>query len=289
MQSAPEKITSSLVDQLNKIREKKIAKAPFLFTRMKQDVDKLREISVSDADMILGMIASLEGDEEEMRKRHKNAIRYAPHNEQYTSNYVTSLVHFLRYREAAEQEYALFEVSGKSSIKHILSAIEFYLFAGLVHESHRLIEESEGLLGQVSDRTSFAIVQYLVNLEKEDETIINTLKVKLDTVFEIMRQGELPNVGRSVTLEKVGDETWWRLNFKVLLEVGELVDLENAINEKLSKKHCEHLEDGFVEVFFESDDEEYNKLLQLVDENNPNEGMVKLDEGLLKRISEALG
>ena len=91
----------SLIEEI-KLRLLKGAISPFEIAGFKKRAQELKSSDTDNAFAVLGIIACIEGDLEECRKHHENAIRHAKFPSIQISNYATSLNYIGLHSEALE-------------------------------------------------------------------------------------------------------------------------------------------------------------------------------------------
>ena len=154
----------------------------------------------------------------------------------------------------------------------------------LVH----LFKKYSGLLSKEKQAYDLLLLTMLVDEANADRFDLDAFQIKMETVFDIMRKKSLCGIQWAVTAEKVGDDAWWRLSLQVPLDAGEVIELEEDINNQLHDIGCESLEDGLVEVFIETKDEAYHDLLKGMDESISIEKMIPLNDELFNKIQNVL-
>ncbi|WP_339136901.1 MAG: hypothetical protein WGN25_03105 [Candidatus Electrothrix sp. GW3-4] len=289
MQFATEKKTTQLVEALAKIAESGQVNLIQLQS-FKQNAQQLRNASVPDSDMIYGAIASIEGDENEMRRRHKNSIAYSGGDAFYIGNYAASLWNMLFVKEAADKFYEAFLKSDRTALKDLHSAISLTLVSGYIKEAHSVFQKHAGLLLSSQNHISSNLVglQAIYDASQDGSFDLDSFKLKMNIVFERMRSKGMRGVKHSVSKEEIDDESWWRLTFCAHLREDEIIDLECDINEQLTAQDLDCIEDGFVEILIESRDSEYQDLLEKIDKKVEMGNLIPLNVDLINRAQEAL-
>ena len=82
---------NSLIDRLNSLQEEDRASLEFEIRRLRREAEKLKSADPAQAFAILGIIACFEGNVEDVRGYHKNALRYSGEAPVHLANYATSL------------------------------------------------------------------------------------------------------------------------------------------------------------------------------------------------------
>lgn len=97
--AAPESKIQSIITELNEMASSG-ERNEFQIKRFKLEADKLRDKQPDVAFTILGMIACLEKNIDDVHRFHKNAIAYATEKVMVTMQYVISLLNLCMYEAA---------------------------------------------------------------------------------------------------------------------------------------------------------------------------------------------
>lgn len=90
-----------LISEINSTPAEKLT--PLLLASWRREAKNVRSVSISDGDMLLGILASIEGKEAETRKRFINSLAYAGNNTgPIVYNYGQALLRLGLFGEAAQ-------------------------------------------------------------------------------------------------------------------------------------------------------------------------------------------
>src|SRR3990167_8286131 len=111
----PAPITNEVINSLNGFVVKGKRKIdPLELRRLRRKIDELAKVSRYEADVLHGILAVYENDEERMRSRFANAIALRPNDEWVISNYVKALRAYGLIYDALECARKLVRVSSSA-------------------------------------------------------------------------------------------------------------------------------------------------------------------------------
>ncbi|MBC8432556.1 MAG: hypothetical protein H8D96_11640 [Desulfobacterales bacterium] len=99
---------AQIIAQLNELIQRKDAD-DFTLKRLKAEAEKIKENNLVDAFSILGMIACIEQDIENLHSYHKSAITYSNESARELSHYVVSLINSKLYEDAYKYSLKVFK------------------------------------------------------------------------------------------------------------------------------------------------------------------------------------
>lgn len=113
MISQPVPITNELITKINEIQNRSHQANDLEFQLLKRQAHSLKSQDARWAYSILGMIAALEGNPEEMRENHHKALKLAPHDSFIKINYNSSLHNMGFFSEALQQSKSILQTTPK--------------------------------------------------------------------------------------------------------------------------------------------------------------------------------
>lgn len=141
MPATPKTKASELIEKINALLHQE-ERDEFTLRKTKSEAENLRSSDAFSAYVSLGMLASLENDENGMRKNHLAALKLQPNDSNGNLNYSTSLNNLGFYSEAKEYAHNAYEGNrGNSTILSYL--IERCFKSGRVSEARNWLEKWE--------------------------------------------------------------------------------------------------------------------------------------------------
>ncbi len=134
---APQRKANDIIEALNEIGSAEQGNS-FILNRYKREAEKLKTGGqVSEAFIILGMIACLEDDVEAMHSCHKNAIHYSPTSIIANRNYAVSLLKTGFIEEAYKHFVTAYNISptDKHLLNDVIQTLHDLSAIGTCHES----------------------------------------------------------------------------------------------------------------------------------------------------------
>ena len=100
MSAAPKSKTSKLIEKMNDLVNRR-DRDEFTLRRIKSEAEKLRSSDAFNSYILLGMLASLANNVDEMRLNHLAALKLQPNDPTGNINYSTSLNNLCFYSEVS--------------------------------------------------------------------------------------------------------------------------------------------------------------------------------------------
>lgn len=175
--------------------------------RLKKDAEEIKNaIDVAAGFSLLGLIACIEGDSEEMHRCHKNALHYSPENSLFLADYASSLTNSGLYESAYElfiksyeNDPADTEILDRVILLSILT-MDKDGFDKFAEDWRRLTKKKHKYLGKplfFSPKSNYDVNEF-VHSHKEIETVfskcgnelIEIFGVPLNVTFDLVPEGD---------------------------------------------------------------------------------------------------
>jgi tetratricopeptide (TPR) repeat protein len=286
----PARKTNSLIEQLNSM-DSNVQVHEFAFLKIKRDAEKVRKESIPEGDILLGMIATIEGDINEVHSRFKNAIQFIPSSPDAYSNYAASLNKLGMFSQAVEPAYKAWEFGKTTTLFKSLITALFY--AGKFREAYDLLKKETPKLSQ-DDKKYLNTFEHIANLDNiynfiEVKNIPDDVIVKLvDYAISILHHNNIHRFSVTIIEDNHDNEEW----LTYLIEIHDknyetLICLEDELDEKLEGNSLVN-EHFTVEYHVEAPNltEMLNKVDSYVDNNS--DSFTKFTPADLQEISDIL-
>ena len=258
--------------------------SPFVLNKYKREAKQLLNIDPGSAHMIMGIVASLECNLNELHHQFKASLRSIEDRVTCLKNYVYVLERLARYEEAlaiAKQAYEQYP--------HHPLAINTYSKTSTYYGAfRRALQTLFELETHICEKPPFlnllsSIVEFLDSKNITDDNLQQFVKTTTDSL--ISRNVYVHNV----TFEYHSGDDWLRYEYFIDVDDDELADIEEEIDKKMGDIP-EHVRDAIIFEFI-GNEKDLKELLDYVDQRiseNPHE-IVEADEVQLKRIAKLIG
>jgi len=126
-----------LIERLNVLLGEK-NRSPFVLSTLKKEAQALLKTDAFHAYVVLGMIACLEQNVDEMHKNHLKALNLYPHEPLASINYAASLANLGFNSEASKQYRKAYQLE-PANLNVLSGLMEALTFAGQVREARKLL------------------------------------------------------------------------------------------------------------------------------------------------------
>jgi len=126
-----------LIERLNVLLGEK-NRNPFALSALKKEAQVLLKTDAFHAYVVLGMIACLEKNVDEMHKNHLKALNLYPNDPLANNNYAASLANLGFNSEASKQYRKAYQLE-PANLNVLSGLIDTLTFAGRVHEARKLL------------------------------------------------------------------------------------------------------------------------------------------------------
>lgn len=222
MPAAPKTKASELIEKVNALLNRE-ERDEFTLRKIKIEAEKLRPSNAFSAYVLLGMLASLEDDVDEMRANHLAALKLRPNDPVGNLNYSTSLVHLGFYSEA--REYALKAYEGNRGSATFLSLlIDRCYKSGRVQQAKGWIHEWETLNPEQDHDLKNSILAANELLKEDgigDEVVEELVELSLD----VLRRNNFHPDGVDIEFLADEDSRWLNYTFIVRQSPDIIVNL----------------------------------------------------------------
>jgi hypothetical protein len=140
----PKSKASQIIDELNKMLDNRTINEVAL-KRFKVEAERIKEKDLAKAFSILGMIACIENDLQNMHSYHKNAITYSNENIAELSHYVVSLMNRRLFKDVHIYAQKVYKKSPSNS-KNLDILIRAVNELNLEEEFQKYIKKWENLV-----------------------------------------------------------------------------------------------------------------------------------------------
>ena len=231
MSAAPKTKASKLIEKMNDLVNRR-DRDEFTLRKIRKEAEKLRSSDAFNAYILLGMLASLENDVDEMRLNHLAALKLRPDDPNANFNYSTSLNNLCFYSEAREFAVKAY-LGGPGNLQILSSLIEICVRSGRIREARKWLRKIEKLEPEV------VIENKNIILEAYD--LFSEFDVSDDDVEEILRLSlsalhHNKVVPTKIIIETLSDEESYWLNymFEVQRPPADIVELNFEAAERLA-------------------------------------------------------
>ena len=231
MSAAPKSKTSKLIEQMNDLVIRR-DRDELTLRRIKSEAEKLRSSDAFSAYILLGMLASLEYNADEMRANHLAALKLRPNDSNANFNYSTSLNNHCFYSEA--REYAeKAHLGDPGDLQFLTWLIEKSLNFGRIREARKWLHKSEELKPKgVNEYKNIIVEAYelLTEIDVSDDEVEEILEISASA----LRSNRVtPN---KINIETLSDEDSYWLNYMFELQrpPAEITDMNFEAAERLA-------------------------------------------------------
>ena len=142
----PKSKASQIIDNLNEMLDSRTINE-FALKKFKVEAEKIKEEDLASAFSILGMIACIENDMNNMHSYHKNAITYSNESIAELSHYVVSLMNCRLFKDAHTYAQKVYE-KNPSNLKNLDILIRTVNELNLEDEFQKYVKKWENLKGE---------------------------------------------------------------------------------------------------------------------------------------------
>lgn len=231
MSAAPKTKASKLIEELNVLLHQG-ERDEFTLRRIKSEAEKLRSSDAFNAYILLGMLASLENNVDEMRMNHLAALKLQPNEPNANFNYSTSLNNLCFYSEAREFSVKAY-LGGPGNLQILSSLIEICVRSGRIREARKWLERFQALSPKKVNENEGLIL--------EANELLDDGCVSDDEVEEILELSASALRSNKVIPNRVGIETlsdeesyWLNYMFEVQRPPADIVELNFEAAERLA-------------------------------------------------------
>jgi hypothetical protein len=284
MQPATKTKADELIEEMNRIRQLPRSEQELPLKKVEQQTHNLLEHDAVGAYCVLGMIASLKRDIENIYSSFDKALRLVPSDLRVLDHFGTSLANAYHFRESIDYHVQSYEPV-KGDKRRLDKLIRSFALSGFFSKALPYIAEAEDL----------KLDKLLVSsdLTKRAASTLSTLKIQEDLVADLIEMSVkllednqicldgihlVINDNESIEIELVVDETKERV--RMLQDGLEDLEWERGLSAKLRDK---------VAVFYclnHSPDNLEEQLDKIEEQLKDPKNMIPLDSQLMSEVDE---
>ena len=258
--------------------------SPFVLNKYKREAEQLLNVDPGAAHMILGMIASLECNLDELHQRFKAALRLIEDSVNCLKNYTSSLERLARYEEAlaiAKRTYEQYP-NHPLAINTYSNSCAFY---GAFRQALQVLSELEPLISE--KRPLLILLSSIVEF-------LNSKNITDDNLQQFIKTTTHSLISRNVYVHYVNfkyypADDWLRIDYFIDVDDDELADIDEEVEKKIVDLP-EYVREAIILEFI-GNEKSLSELMDYVDKRiaeNPHE-IIEADEEQLKRIAKLVG
>lgn len=231
----PEPKGTAIVKRINVLAEQKSRKEDISFplARVEKEIQNLIHDDAAAAYDLLGMVASLRGDEDSVRKYHENALRLDPGDREVLCNYATSLGRLGFHSEARQKLIDAYKlhVGAPEILREI---VKYSITSGRFHEAAEWYEQLRKELPEIEHAEQGILSVGLPLLESKgitDNEVENATRLatqvfqKFGAVFDQI----------NVSVNEDDESAWLSFVFSMDMPVEDVVKLNIAYADRLAE------------------------------------------------------
>ncbi|VAX19797.1 hypothetical protein MNBD_NITROSPINAE02-2166 [hydrothermal vent metagenome] len=233
MTAQPKLKLNEIVEKINKLSLAD-RKNTFLLGQIKRDAQTLRKNDALSASIILGMVASIENNIDEMRSHHENALRINESDFFANINYAASLWKTWFLSEANDYYLKAYETN-PSDYRVILNLVNNLLFMGRFKDANSWLIKLEKQFPD-GQRDAKKFIEEALDFLNENKISEKDIKSYLDLAVSVLHSQGIFFTGRDVSFSEDEESRSISYEIKLDLPVRQIVDLNWKFAEKLAER-----------------------------------------------------
>lgn len=227
---APETITKSLVDDINRLNVIGEAVSPFQIASLKREIKTLTKADLPVGYVLKGMVAGLEEDIEEMRHNHENAIKLRE-NVFSCSNYGVSLFQLGFYKDALDNFENAYQFD-QSSVESLVSIIETNIIIGKFDDANAWMKKLKKLNSDTLQEIE-PTIENSIEFLKTHNLSFETYGKIIDLAIGVLHENGVYRCETMPSVDTDDESSWLNWVIRIRLPVKDVIELAGKFTDKL--------------------------------------------------------